>query len=144
MASDPPPDPDDSLAAYKTLLRHLIDRRPSGTRQRMAEAFGTHKSFISQITNPNYRVPLPAQHIPALFDVCHFSEEERERFLKLYTRAHPNQVLAIEGLAGIERDVIHIVLPVFQDLALRRDVESAIRSVADQIIKLAQSRDMME
>ena len=42
----------------------LVARRPSGTRQKMAAATGTHPSFISQITNPGLRVPLPAQHMP--------------------------------------------------------------------------------
>mgnify|MGYP000212270727 CR=1 FL=1 len=129
---------EDPLSEYKIMLRDLIERRPSGTRQRIAEAFGTHKSFISQIINPNYRVPLPAQHIPALFDVCHFSAEEQEAFLKVYARAHPNQAAAIEELAGIERDVVHIKLPEFADPMIRREVEAAIRASAEQIIKMAE------
>ncbi|MDT8344721.1 MAG: hypothetical protein RQ752_09850 [Thermohalobaculum sp.] len=131
---------DDPLAAYKALLRRLIDKRPSGTRQRIAEAFGTHKSFISQVTNPAYRVPLPAQHIPALFRVCHFSAEEQSAFLELYTRAHPAQAAALEELAGIERDVIHIPLPDFGDAELRAEVERIIRETAEQIIRLARHR----
>ncbi len=136
--TDTTPD-DDPLVAYKTFMRDLIDRRPSGTRQRIAEAFGTHKSFISQITNPNLRVPLPAQHIPSLFDVCHFSGDEQATFLALYARAHPNQAAAIEELSGIERDVVHIKLPDFGDPMVRRDVETAIKAAAEQIIRLAQS-----
>jgi len=33
---------------------------------------------------PAYRVPLPAQHIPALFKVCHFSPEEQRVFMDIY------------------------------------------------------------
>jgi hypothetical protein len=132
--------PDDPLLAYKVLLRELIDRRPSGTRQRIAEAIGTHKSFISQVTNPAYRVPLPAQHIPTLFRVCHFSPEERQAFLALYARAHPNQSGAIDELAGIERGVIRIPLPDFGDAELTDEVETTIREFAERVIRLARAR----
>ena len=131
---------DDALAAYKSLLREFIDRRPSGTRQRIAEAFGTHKSFVSQVTHPAYRVPLPAQHIPTLFRVGHFSDEEQRAFLALYARAHPGQSKAIDELAGIERDVIRIPLPEFGDPDTRREVEETIREFAARIIELARRR----
>jgi len=130
----------DPVAAYKVLLRELIDRRPSGTRQRIAQAFGTHKSFVSQITNPAYRVPLPAQHIPALFRVCHFSDEEQRTFLDHYARAHPAQSKAIDELAGIERDVIRIPLPEFDDPEIAREVEETIRSFSERVIELARRR----
>ncbi len=131
----------DPVATYKHYLRTLIDRRPSGTRQRVAEAFGTHKSFVSQIINPSYRVPLPAQHIPALFRVCHFAPEERTAFLDLYARAHPSQSAAIDELAGIERNVVRIALPDFADPELGHDVETMIKDFATRIIKLAQRHE---
>jgi len=131
---------DDPLQAYKLLLRQLIDRRPSGTRQRIAEAIGTHKSFISQVTNPAYRVPLPAQHIPKLFQVCHFSKEEQQAFLELYARAHPSQSGAIDELAGIERGVIRIPLPDLGDPEVAREVEATIREFTERIIALARMR----
>ncbi|MGB0694036.1 MAG: hypothetical protein ACPGOY_00200 [Rhodospirillaceae bacterium] len=80
---------DDAVADYKRLLKSFLDRCPSGTRQKLASAIGTHKSFISQITNPSYRVPLPAQHIPELFRICRLSASEQSQFLALYRRAHP-------------------------------------------------------
>lgn len=126
----------DAIAEYKTLLRRVIDRRPSGTRQRLAEAFGTHKSFISQVTNPAYRVPLPAQHIPALFKVCHFSPEERRVFMEIYARAHPGQYGAIEELASAEEGVLRIPLPQFADPERRREVEHLIRDFAERLIAL--------
>jgi hypothetical protein len=128
----------DLIADYKTLLRKLLDRRPSGTRQKLAEAFGTHKSFISQIVNPAYRVPLPAQHIPALFKVCHFSPEEQRAFMDIYARAHPGQYGAIEELAALEEGVLRIPLPAFADAELRREVEHLIRDFADRVIALVQ------
>lgn len=131
---------EDPVTAYKRLLRELVARRPSGTRRRMAAAFGTHASFISQITNPALRVPLPAQHIPALFRTCHFSAEEQGQFLALYARAHPAQAVAIEELAAVERDGLRIALPHFPDPALRREVEETIREFAERVIRLAQHR----
>lgn len=130
-------DPTEAVAVYKLLLKSLIERRPSGTRQKLAEAIGTHKSFVSQVTNPAYRVPLPAQHIPTLFKVCHFSPEEQRDFLAVYARAHPGQSGAIEELATIDSDVLRIPLPHFEDPALRRRVEDLIRDFAEGVIALA-------
>jgi hypothetical protein len=136
MADGTPPN--DAITDYKTLLRLYVDRRPSGTRQKLAEAFGTHKSFISQVTNPTYRVPLPAQHIPALFKVCHFSPEEQRVFMDVYARAHPGQIGAIEQLAHFEEDVLRIPVPEFTDPERRREVEQLIRDFAERVIALAQ------
>lgn len=130
----------DALSAYKTLMRELIDRRPSGTRQRLAEAMGTHKSFISQVTNPKHRVPLPAQHVPTLFRVCHFTDDEQRIFLDLYGQAHPAQVGEFDDLAAIERNVLRIHLPEFSEPALRIEVETTIRELADRIIRIAETK----
>ncbi len=79
------------VGAYKQILREVLERRPSGMRQRLAEALGTTRSFISQITNPAYSTPIPAQYIATVLEVCHFSEAERDRFLAAYRRAHPRR-----------------------------------------------------
>lgn len=128
--------PEDPVAAYKVLLRELIARRPSGTRQKIAAETGTHPSFISQITNPSLRVPLPAQHIPTIFKVCHFSQEERSAFLKSYAKAHPAQSAAMEELAALDRDVVRIVLPDLGDAQTRHDVEALIRDVAERVVAI--------
>jgi hypothetical protein len=124
----------DPLVAYKTYLREAVARRPSGTRQKLASALGTHPSFVSQITNPALKVPLPAQHIPALFQACHFTPEEQSRFLDLYKQAHPSQAAAIEELAEGERNVVKIVLPQFDSPKTRAEVETMIREYADRLI----------
>src|SRR3954469_21043222 len=79
-----------AIAAYKTILRDCIDRRPAGMRARIADALGKHKSFVSQLSNPIYPMPVPARHIETLFEICHFSPEEKRAFLKAYERAHPD------------------------------------------------------
>lgn len=134
----------DPVAEYKILLRRYLERRPSGTRQKLAEAFGTHKSFISQVTNPTYRVPLPAQHIPAMFRVCHLNEEEQSHFLEVYGRAHPAQSAAIEELASIERDVLRIPLPHDMDEERRRQVRQLIQDFAERVIALARPGSQSE
>ncbi|HWZ08301.1 MAG TPA: hypothetical protein VNY53_15465, partial [Bradyrhizobium sp.] len=60
----------DLIAAYKSFLSEILDRRPSGMRQRLAEALGKNRSFITQIANPAYQTPIPAQHLHAIMQVC--------------------------------------------------------------------------
>ena len=48
---------------YKRILLRVLDLRPSGTRQRLADALGKNRSFVSQITNPAYPVPIPPRHL---------------------------------------------------------------------------------
>ena len=50
------------MRASKQHLQACIDRRPSGTRQKIAGALGKPKSFVSQITNPAYPSPVPPHH----------------------------------------------------------------------------------
>jgi hypothetical protein len=138
---DGAPEAHDAIAEYKALLREYIDRRPSGTRQKLAEAFGTHKSFISQITNPNYRVPLPAQHIPALFKVCRLNAQEQRTFLEVYARAHPGQYGAIEDLASVEKDVVRIPLPHFENPALREQVEQLVKDFSERVVTLVKEAE---
>ena len=79
------------VAAYKTILRNILDRRPSGTRQRLATALGKNRSFISHISNPAYPVPIPALHIEIIFEICHFSPAEKRAFLDAFGQAHPSR-----------------------------------------------------
>jgi len=81
-----------AVAQYKRVLQEVLEKRPSGTRLRLAEELGKNRSFISQITNPAYRVPIPARHIERIFEVCHFSPAEKRSFLETYAAAHPNRV----------------------------------------------------
>lgn len=78
-----------AIHAYKTILRDVLDKRPSGSRQRLATSLGKARSFISQITNPAYGIAIPAQHLPLIFEVCHFSASEKKEFMAAYQTAHP-------------------------------------------------------
>ena len=80
-----------TVADYKRVLQQVLDNRPSGTRQRLAATLGTNRSFVSQMANPAYAMPIPAQHLEAIFEVCHFSAAERQSFNNAYVRAHPER-----------------------------------------------------
>ena len=79
------------VAAYKRILAAVLDRRPSGTRQRLAAALGKNRSFITQISNPAYATPIPSNHVDIIFEICHFSPEERRQFIEAYGSAHPRR-----------------------------------------------------
>lgn len=83
---------DDKIQSYKVLLANFIDKRPSGTRQRLADALGKHRSFVTQITSASYATPLPAKHVATVFALCHLSEIEQQQFLDAYHQAHPGRL----------------------------------------------------
>jgi hypothetical protein len=129
---------EDAVAAYKQILRACLDRRPSGTRQKIALALGKHKSFVSQITNPAYPAPVPARHLGTIFDLCHFSPEERATFMAAYRAAHRRRSQGVRAAAiGPEEHVIQIGLPALADPRLQRELEEAIRQMANRMIALA-------
>lgn len=127
----------EKIALYKTLLRGVIDRRPSGLRGRLAMALGKHKSFVSQITNPSYTVPIPAVDLPTIFEICHLAPAEREKFLGLYREAHPERLQRPPRAANAPHE-LRIALPQFQTEATARDVEAMILDFAARTIRLAQ------
>lgn len=89
MARARPDDGADALIrAYKLVLSQVLETRPSGTRQRLADALGKHRSFITQMSSPSYPTPIPQRHLPTILAVCHFSGTEREAFMGAYGAAH--------------------------------------------------------
>lgn len=79
---------DEAIRAYKLLLSKVLETRPSGARQRLADALGKHRSFVTQITSPTYATPIPRKHLATIFAVCHFSPAERDAFMAAYRKAH--------------------------------------------------------
>jgi len=131
----------DAIAAYKAILRDCLDRRPSGTRQKIALALGKHKSFVSQITNPAYASPVPARHLTTIFEICHFSPEERATFMAAYRAAHPRRSRAVkESPPSGKEHVIQIRVPALDDPRLQRELEETIRQTASRIIALVTRR----
>ena len=122
----------DAVAAYKRMLSEIIDRRPSGTRQRLATALAKNRSFVSQIANPAYPTPIPASHLPQIFEVCHFSSAERQDFTRLYARAHPSKMLA--GRAP--RSGLAVQLPDMGDEARNRKLHGLVSAFVRDLARL--------
>ena len=127
----------EAIAGYKSLLRSFIERRPSGLRGRLALALGKHKSFVSQIANPAYAVPIPAGDLPIIFEVCHLSAQERDGFLALYRRAHPERGRRLAS-PGARAHELRIAVPEFRSPSTAREVETLILDLSARIIRMAQ------
>lgn len=123
------------IAAYKAVLRACIDRRPSGIRQKIAQVLGTHKSFVSQITNPSDPTPLPARHLDALIEVCRLSAAEERRFLDAYGAAHEQQ-RRHRHAAHRRYKTLHIQVPVLDDPDRQQTLEVLIRDTVRRFSNL--------
>lgn len=121
----------EAVIRYKAILQKVMETRPSGTRQRLAGALGKNRSFISQITNPAYATPIPARHIETIFDICHFSPDERLRFIQAYTAAHPRRTPVAQDGRHLRPHTVY--LPDLGDEARNQDLD---RMVGEFIQKL--------
>lgn len=128
-------DAEAAIRAYKSVLSGIIEQRPSGTRQRLADALGKHRSFVTQITSPAYSTPIPAKHLPAIFSVCHFNAQERGTFLGHYRAAHPGKA----ALDGEMRRVRHLSLtvPDLGDVKQNAALDRAINDFIQKITSIA-------
>jgi hypothetical protein len=97
-----------SVAAYKSIFKAVLDNRPSGIRLRLAHAIGKNRSFISQIASATYQIPIPAQHLNTIFEVCHFSSAEKTAFLEAYDRAHPRRTGRLSGVPRERTVTLHV------------------------------------
>jgi len=122
----------DAVSAYKSFLCTIIDRRPSGTRQRLASALSRNRSFVSQITNPAYSTPIPVRHITSIFEVCHLSALERQEFMRLYALAHPAKMLP----KASEDDAPGIRLPDLGNAALNEKLQVLVSTFVSDLAKL--------
>jgi hypothetical protein len=122
------------VEAYKALLRNVLDRRPSGTRQRLANALGKNRSFVSQISNPAYPAPIPAPHLDIIFEICHFSPGEKKAFLEAFNRAHPNRLKPRRGSHG-ER-TLKLEVADFGDPTTNREFDELVRDTARRLYRL--------
>lgn len=130
---------EDAIMAYKTILAAIIDNRPSGTRQRLAVALGKHRSFVTQITSPGYATPLPARHLATIFQVCHVSKTEQDRFLEAYQLAHPGKLPDLGNAGGLR----HLTLMVadFGDERKNRMLDEAIQDFIQRLVLLSGEGD---
>jgi hypothetical protein len=134
----PKPEPDrvSAVAAYKTILKRIVDNRPSGTRHRLADGLGKNRSFISQITSPSYSVPIPPGHIETIFQVCHFTPGEKEEFLAAYNQAHTRRLGLVSKPAGNRS--LTLTLPDLGSARRNRLLDEAIVEMARRLARLTE------
>ena len=123
-----------AVAAYKAVLKRVIDDRPSGTRQRLAVALGKNRSFVSQIASPAYSVPIPAVHLETIFEVCNFTSTEKREFLTAYTRAHRRQPRMGRNPPG--HRTLRLTVPDLGDAARNRRLEDTVADIARRLAQL--------
>lgn len=126
-----------AVTDYKRLLQTICDNRPSGTRGRLAAALGTNRSFVSQLVSPAYAMPIPAQHLAAIFEVCRFSPSERTAFLDAYDRAHPNRREAGAGDARTRSVTVRVAD--LGDARRNKAVDEMLAEHARQLSRFATS-----
>jgi len=120
-----------AVAEYKQILRRVLDSRPSGMRQRLAEAIGKNRSFVSQISNPGYQVPIPARHLRLVFEICHFSAQERTTFLRAYSRAHPGRLTVAEDARQARK--ITLALPELGSAGKNQQLETLLHDFVHRL-----------
>ena len=123
-----------AVAEYKRILQQVLENRPAGTRLRLAEALGKNRSFISQITNPNYSVPIPAAHLDHIFEICHFLASEKAQFMSTYRRAHPHR--APRNTAdGRWREIV-LRVPDLRDRDKNKQVDELMKEMLKRVVRL--------
>jgi len=134
MPAPKPESMQEQVSVYKRVLQQVLDGRPSGMRQRLAEALGKNRSFISQISNTAYPTPIPAQHIESIFEICHFSPREREQFLAAYHRAHPRRLQVLTDHERMRR--VTLTLPDLGDERKNSQLEAIVTDFVEKIAHL--------
>jgi len=119
---------------YKRILQQVLENRPAGTRRRLAEALGKNRSFISQITNPAYSVPIPAPHLETIFEICHFLAPEKSRFLESYGRAHPDRAPAKHAEPRWRELVLRV--PDLRDREKNKLLDELLKETVQRVVRL--------
>jgi hypothetical protein len=127
-----------AVAEYKRVLAKVLENRPSGTRQRLAVALGKNRSFISQIANPSYATPIPAQHLETIFEICLFPAAERRAFLDAYGRAHPGKVERRGRKEHHRLRPVTVYVPDLADGAKNQALDRLLADIAARIGKLTE------
>lgn len=127
------------VSGYKRVLQRVLDNRPSGTRQRLAAALGKNRSFVSQIANPAYPTPIPAQHLETIFEVCHFSQEDRRAFLADYSRAHRHKLKLVAGARRMRS--IAVAVPDLGDARRNKAIDDLVADFARKLGRTIEELD---
>jgi hypothetical protein len=125
-----------AVAAYKRIFKAVLDKRPSGMRLKLAHVMGKNRSFISQIANPAYQIPIPVQHLNTIFEVCHFAPAEKAAFLEAYGRAHPRRAGRLGGVPRERTVTLH--LPDLGSQKRNAQLDALLNDFARRLIALLQ------
>jgi hypothetical protein len=126
----------EAVAAYKAILKRALDNRPSGTRLKLAVALGKNRSFVSQITNTAYPVPIPAQHIETVFEVCHLSPAERAAFMEAYQLAHPRRAATLETSKATR--IVSVTVADLGDARKNRLIDDCLAEIAARLARFGE------
>jgi hypothetical protein len=129
----------DAVSGYKRVLQRVLDNRPSGTRQRLASALGKNRSFVSQIANPAYPTPIPAKHLETIFEVCHFSQEDRRAFLGDYSRAHRQRPKLVTGAKRLR--TITVTVADMGNAKRNKVIDDMVADFARKLARLVEDLD---
>ncbi|MDG6099023.1 helix-turn-helix domain-containing protein [Alteromonas sp. ZYF713] len=119
---------------YKIILNDVINACPSGARQRLAEKLNKNRSFISQLTNIEYSTPIPAKHIPTIFEVCLFTQEQQDEFTAVYLKAHPKAEIP-KQVDNASRQIT-LTVPMFNDRKKDQLLEKSLKEYVNSLAKL--------
>jgi hypothetical protein len=122
------------VEAYKTILRNVLDQRPSGTRRRLATALGKNRSFVSHMCNPAYPVPIPAPHLEIIFEICHFPPADKRAFLDAFNLAHPNRNRLIREAPSLRS--LKLEVYDFGDAKKNRAFDQLVRDTTRRLARL--------
>jgi hypothetical protein len=125
-----------AVAEYKRIFKEVLDNRPSGMRLRLAHAMGKNRSFVSQISNPSYPVPIPVQHLNTIFEVCHFPPPTKAAFLHAYARAHPRRAGQLGEIPHDRTIVLH--LPDLGSAKRNRELDALMQEFARRLAAVLQ------
>src|ERR1700736_6162844 len=121
-----------AVAEYKRILQQVLERRRAGTRLLLAERLGKNRSFISQITNARYSVPIPANHLESIFEGCHFLAAERESFMAAYRRAHPHR--APDAGGGARWRELRLRVPDLRDPKKNKELDELLHETLRRVL----------
>ena len=102
----------------------------------MATGKQANRSFISQIANPVYAVPIPVQHLETIFEICHFTAADRRDFLAAYAEADPRRHNPVKKTAGTRK--LTLTLPDLGNARRNRLLDEAIADFARRLTRFTE------
>jgi len=131
IAASPAMADNTAVADYKRILQQVAGAsagwKPASV---WPNGLGKNRSFISQITNAKYSVPIPANHLESIFESCHLLPAERESFMTAYRRAHPHRAPKSGG--GTHWRELRLRVPDLRDQRKNKELDALLHENAAQ------------